>query len=49
MTHEQICEALVKLGFITGWVLSGTDYENIVWINEQPKPSFAELHAALGL
>ena len=48
MTHEQICEALVKLGFMTGWVLSGTDYENIVWMNNEQKPSMEELQAALG-
>ena len=49
MTHEQICEALVALGFMSGWVLSGDDYDNIVWMNDAPKPSMQELKTALGL
>lgn len=47
MTHEQIIEALVLLGFDSGWSLMGTDIENMLWLNEQPKPTLEELQAAL--
>jgi hypothetical protein len=48
MTHEQIIEALFALGFDGGWSLLGTDIDNMLWLNEQPKPTLEELQAALG-
>jgi hypothetical protein len=48
MTHEQIIEALLALGFDGGWSLLGTDIDNMLWLNEQPKPTLEELQAALG-
>jgi hypothetical protein len=47
MTHEQIIEALLALGFDSGWSLSGTDLDGMLWLNEQPKPTLEELQAAL--
>lgn len=47
MTHEQITQALVLLGFNSGWVLSGTDLENMVWENDAPKPTLEQLQTAL--
>ena len=47
MTHEQIIEALLLLGFNSGWSLSGTDLDDMLWLNEAPKPTLAELEAAL--
>ena len=39
MKHEEIIKGLVQLGFNTGWVVSGDDYENIVWENNSKKPT----------
>ena len=47
MTHEQIIEALINLGFDGGWSLSGTGLDGMLWLNEAPKPTLAELEAAL--
>lgn len=47
MTHEQIVEALKKLGFNSGWVVTGD--EITLWENDAPQPTEAELQAALGL
>jgi hypothetical protein len=48
MTHEQIIEALFALGFDGGWSLLGTDIDNMLWLNDAPKPTLEELQAALG-
>ena len=45
MTHEEIVRGLTELGH-NGWVLSGDDYENIVWNSDKPKPSFAAVKTA---
>ena len=47
MTHQEIVSALVALGFNTGWSFSGTDWDNALWLNDQPKPTLDELRAAL--
>jgi hypothetical protein len=39
MKHEDILKGLVQLGFNTGWVVSGDDYENIIWENDSEKPT----------
>jgi len=36
MNNKQITEALIILGYNTGWVVRGDTYEGIEWI-EQPK------------
>lgn len=48
MTHEQIIEALLALGFDSRWSLSGEDIDNMLWENDAPKPTLEELQAALG-
>jgi hypothetical protein len=47
MTHEQIIEALLALGFDSGWSLSGTDLDEMLWLNDAPKPTLEQLQAAL--
>lgn len=47
MTHEQIIEALLLLGFDSGWSLLGTDVDGMLWLNEQPKPTLEEMQAVL--
>ena len=44
MNNKQITEALVYLGYNTGWVVRGDTYEGIEWI-EQPEviPSREEI------
>jgi hypothetical protein len=37
MTHEEITNGLLQLGFIGGWVLTGK--EITVWENDAPKPT----------
>ena len=46
MTHIEIIHGLLQLGFTTGWVLTGDDYENIIWELEVEKPSVAALKTA---
>lgn len=45
LTHEQVIEALVNLGHVTGWVVNGNQI--IVWENSAEQPTDAELRAAL--
>ena len=47
MTHEEIVQVLLSLGFNSGWTLSGTDLENMVWENDAPKPTLEQLRTAL--
>lgn len=49
MTHEQIVSGLLACGKSNGWVLTGDDYANIVWLREDAKPTEAEMQAALGI
>jgi hypothetical protein len=44
MTHEEVCNALVKLGFESGWVVNGT--EIVLWEHDVPVPTEEELRAA---
>jgi hypothetical protein len=37
MTHEQITNGLLQLGFKSGWVLNGNQIT--VWENSQPQPN----------
>jgi hypothetical protein len=34
MNNKQICEALVTLGYQTGWVVRGDTFEGIEWVIE---------------
>jgi len=46
LTHEQITDGLVYLGF-EHWAISGTDYDNmLLWESDQPKPTMTEIAAA---
>lgn len=45
MTHKEIVTALLNLGFTTGWVVN--DVEIVLWENDEPQPTEAELKAAL--
>jgi hypothetical protein len=39
-----ITEALIKLGYTTGWVVTGDTYEGITWIDQPEKiPTKKEL------
>lgn len=42
MIHNQIAQGLTQLGHV-GWVLSGDDYENIVWTSDAAKPSLKDV------
>lgn len=42
----EIVAALEHLGFVNGWVLYGTDYDNIVWHRDDTPPTRAEIDAA---
>ena len=39
MKHEDIIKGLVHLNFNTGWVVSGDDYENLIWEKDTEKPT----------
>jgi len=47
MTHNELKKALKDLVPNAQYVLSGTDYENIQWLDEQAKPTVAEINAAI--
>jgi hypothetical protein len=44
MTHEQVVEALLALGFTSGWVV--TDGVITLWENDEPQPTESQLEAA---
>jgi hypothetical protein len=47
MTHEEYLLALQALVPGGLYCLAGTDYENILWDDSRPKPTQAQLDAAL--
>ena len=47
MTHEEYLLTIRALVPNASFCLSGTDYENIMWEDSRPKPTQAELDAAL--
>jgi hypothetical protein len=49
MIHEEIIEAIKTLAPKAEWTLSGNDYNDIVWLSDDPKPSLAEIEAEIAL
>jgi hypothetical protein len=47
MTHNELKKALKDLVPNAEYVLVGVDYENIEWLDARPKPSLAEIKAAI--
>ena len=47
MTHNDIKKALQDLMPNAEFVLSGTDLENLTWLDERAKPTVAEIKAAI--
>ena len=44
---KDISKALLSLRPGTVWTLNGDDYANIIWENEEPKPTIKELEAEI--
>ena len=44
MNHKSVVDALIALGFNSGWVV--TDGKIALWENDAPQPTKAELIAA---
>ena len=47
MKHTEILKALKDLLPNAEYVLTGDDYENIQWLDDQSKPTMAEIKAAI--
>ena len=47
MTHNELKKALKDLVPNAEYILSGIDYENIEWSDARPKPTVAEIKAAI--
>jgi len=47
MKHTQILKALKDLLPNAEYVLTGENYESITWLDEQPKPTLAQIEAAI--
>jgi hypothetical protein len=47
MTHEKIIKAIADLVPEAKYVISGEDFENITWLDERPKPTWAKVKAAI--
>jgi hypothetical protein len=47
MTHSQLVKAIFDLLPKALFVVSDTDYENIQWLDERPKPTMAQINAAI--
>lgn len=47
MTNQEIQDALVALGFTSGWAIGGDPAEIILWENSAPQPTEEELAAAV--
>lgn len=48
MKHEEITRALNVLVPETKWMLSGDNFENIVWLDEtEPKPTLQQVEAEI--
>jgi len=49
LTHAEIVEALAYLAPKGGWMLSGDDYKDLVWLAEGNPPTLAEVEAEIAL
>lgn len=47
ITHSQLVKAIFDVLPNALFVVSDTDYENIQWLDERPKPTMAQINAAL--
>jgi len=47
MKHTQILKALKDLLPNAEYVLTGENYESITWLDERPKPTLAQIEAAI--
>ena len=47
MKHTEILKALKDLLPTAEFVLTGDDYENIEWLDKRPKPTLAQIEAAI--
>lgn len=48
MTHKEITKALRDIRPNAEWTLSGDDYSDLVWLDENTtKPTIAEINAAV--
>ena len=47
ITHSQIIKAIFDVLPNALFVMSDTDYENIQWLDERPKPTMAQINAAI--
>ena len=45
MKHEDIVYALNTLYPNTSWQLSGDDFDELIWVDETPKPTKAQIEA----
>ena len=47
ITHSQLVKAIFDVLPNALFVVSDTDYENIQWLDERPKPTMAQINAAI--
>ena len=47
MTHNEINKALKDLVPNAEYILTADDYENMLWLDKRPKPTMAEITAAI--
>ena len=47
MKHTEILKALKDLVPNAEYVLTGEDYESITWLDKRPKPTLAQIEAAI--
>ena len=47
MKHTEILKALKDLLPNAEYVLTGEDYESITWLDKRPKPTLAQIEAAI--
>ena len=47
ITHSQLVKAIFDVLPNALFVISDTDYENIQWLDERPKPTMTQINAAL--
>ena len=47
MTHNELIQAIFQLTPNAEFVLSGTDIDNLTWLDERPKPTMDQINAAI--
>ena len=47
ITNQQIAIALTQLAPNSNWVLLGNNYDDIKWLSEDTKPSWAQVQAEI--